>query len=190
MIHFVTIQQEEELQLIEKFIALIDEKIINETASNIIDEPVLSEEQQNISIDNGGDEEKSSSKKIELKTLTMDSNKLNISDLRNDLSNAIELSLKNATCMKLLMWLNTFLQINSKNQSIKSYNYDNKDNDELLLDRIPLNDNLLSFLEDLSPFETLHAPSDNFVSGTNVCSFVVWYIFFYAKQRRLYYICI
>ena len=58
---------------------------------------VLSEKQENISIDDDdddGDEKKSIDSK--LKTLTMDSNKLNISDLRNDLSNAIELSLKNA----------------------------------------------------------------------------------------------
>ena len=116
-----------------------------------------------------------SSKKIELKSLTIDSDKLNMSDLRSDLSNAIELSLKNATCMKLLMWINTFLQINSKNQSIKSQNLslsnddndenENKNENELLLDRIPLSGNLLSFLEELSPFETLHPPSDNFVAG-------------------------
>lgn len=138
-------------------------------------EPVLSEKQENTQTI---DDKKSS---IELKSLSIDSNKLKMKDLRNDLSNAIELSLKDATCMKLLMWINTFLKINSKNESIKSQNLNNNtdkkedDDDESLLDRLPLNENLLSFLEELTPFQELHAPSDKFVAGNKIfcdCCFV------------------
>ena len=153
------IQQEQDLQLIEKFIDLIDKKILHHTISEII-EPNKNTFDAN---DDETEQKESDIASIELKSLNIDSNLLQIDDLRRDLSNALELSLKDATCMKLLLWINTFLQINSKNQSI--LNTDDNMTDDLVLDKIPLHRNLLSFLEELMPFQKLYAPSDKYIAG-------------------------
>ena len=142
-------EQEEEQQIIHQFIQLIDEKLIKETAISSSSPQII--------------DESLSKHHIKLKSLSTDPNKLNITDLRNDLSKAIEASFKDPNCMKLLMWINVFLQINSKNKSLQ--NASSNEDDPSLLDRVPLGQNLLSFISQLSPFQKLNAPSDAFIAG-------------------------